>query len=145
VPIPFRDQEELEDLMAAAFLRIEAQADPAGYRGALFQINARGEPLEFTYNRVETPNTFLWRPADIRRAAARKLASSLFGLSPRVPRLLLCLATETPPELFSEDISLIIPVGRIAASLAEVALHGAPDSLAEVLDGPEGQGPLHLL
>ena len=145
MPIPFRDQEELEDLGAAAFLRIEAQADPAGYRGALFQINARGEPLEFTYNRVETPNTFLWRPADIRRAAARKLAGSLFGLSPRVPRLLLCLATETPPELFAEDISLTVPVGRIAHSLAELAPHGTPDGLAEVLDGPDGQEPLHLL
>src|ERR1051325_11650422 len=54
VPIPFRDQDERDEWGTAAYLRLTLDPDRPGYRGALFQINARGEPVEFTYNRVET-------------------------------------------------------------------------------------------
>jgi hypothetical protein len=138
VPIPYRDQEELEDLGAAAFLLIEPQAAPQGFRGALFQINARGEPVEFTYNRVETPSTFLWRPADIQRAVARRLTASLLTMSPRVPRLMFCRAAQIPSALFSEDFVVSVPVARIAVA-AEIEQAGG--ARAETLDGPE---PLHL-
>ena len=114
MPIPFRDQEDLEYLGNAAFLKLEEKGEPSGYRAALFQINARGEPVEFTYNRVDTPNTFLWRAADVRRAAARQLAASLLRLCPRAPRLILCLAEEVPAEVFGEDIAVALPVCRIA-------------------------------
>jgi hypothetical protein len=117
MPIPFQDQEDLDGLGTAAFLLLEASTEPVGYRGALFQINARGEPVEFTYNRVETPNTFLWRPADMRRAALRRLTASLFTLCPRVPRLIFCLAAQTPPELLTQDITTTVAVGRIARTL----------------------------
>jgi hypothetical protein len=66
---------------------------------------------------VETPNTFLWRPTDIRRAALRRLTASLFTLCPRVPRLIFCLAAQTPPELFTHDITTAVPVARIAGAL----------------------------
>ncbi|HWE62173.1 MAG TPA: hypothetical protein VHB98_10730, partial [Chloroflexota bacterium] len=134
---PYRDQEELEDLGTAAFLRLEPQATPAGYRGALFQINARGEPIEFTYNRVETPSTFLWRPADIQRAAARRLTASLLELAPRAPRLIFCLATEVPGDLFSRDLAVSMPICRIATSLQG----NQEEEVAELIEGEE---PLHL-
>jgi hypothetical protein len=114
MPIPFRDQEDLQNLGNAAFLKLEEKTDPPGYRAALFQINARGEPVEFTYNRVDTPNTFLWRPADVKLAAGRQLAASLLKLSPRAPRIILCLAEEIPSEIFGEDIAVALPVCRIA-------------------------------
>lgn len=140
MPIPYRDQEDLDALGTAAYLRLEATAEPIGYRGGLFQINARGEPVEFTYNRVETPSTFLWRPMDIRRAAARRLTGSLLTLCPRVPRLILCLAEETPPELFSQDIEVSVPVCRIAHG-RDVA--PAPGEVAEA-EAADGDEPLHL-
>ena len=99
--IPFRDAIELEELGAAGYLKI--QSHPAGYMGALILINVRGEPLEFTYTRVETPHTFLWRRDDIGRHAARKITASLLSLCPQVPRLMLCLAEEVGSELFEED------------------------------------------
>ncbi len=133
MPIPFQDQEDLDGLGTAAFLLLEASTEPVGYRGGLFQINARGEPVEFTYNRVETPNTFLWRPADIRRAALRRLTASLFTLCPRIPRLIFCLASQTPPELLTQDITAALPVGRIARAL-EVAV---PPEVAESTDDQE--------
>ena len=56
--VPFRDDQELEKLGTAAYLKIEV--DTSGYRGALFIINGWGEPIEFTYTHTETPSTFLW-------------------------------------------------------------------------------------
>ncbi len=114
VPIPFQDAADLEALGAAAFLKIEPAgrvgggessqragrgegggepnrlAGPTGVRGALFLINARGEPLEFAYNRVETPSTFLWRTqrsAAPRRAAPGGLAADGLRPHPAAPAL----------------------------------------------------------
>ena len=134
---PFRDDDDLEELGAAAFIKIEQSARDSVYLGALFVINARGEPLEFAYNLIETPHTFLWRPADLRRHAERKLAASLLGACDAAPALLLCLAEEVGDDLFGRDLALSVPVGRIDRSL------GAPVSAdtGEVLELPE---PVHL-
>ncbi|MFA4835223.1 MAG: hypothetical protein WC749_04020 [Dehalococcoidia bacterium] len=117
--IPFRDDEELEELGAAAYLKIEIEA--SGYRGALFLINGRGEPMEYTYTRIEIPNTFLWRKADIHRYATRKIAASLFSLCPETPKLIFCLAEEAGSELFCQDISVSIPVCRVAPATSPVS------------------------
>ena len=113
MPIPYRDSDDLDELGAVGYLKIEPDTNSLGYLGALFLLNARGEPLEFTYNRIDTPNTFLWRQDDLRRHAARKLTASLFSLCPRTPRLLLCLAKEVGSELFCQDIQVSIPVCRL--------------------------------
>jgi hypothetical protein len=136
VPIPFRDADELAELGAAAFLKLEPTAE-GGYVGALFLVNARGEPLEFAYNRIETPHAFLWRAADLPRHARRKLTASLLGFCARTPRLLLCLAAEVGSELFAQDLRLSIPVGRIAQ-----ALQPAAQSVAEVPEAFEQPAPV---
>ncbi len=114
MPIPFRDADDLEELGAAAYLKIERSENGAAYLGGLLLINARGEPLEFTYNRVDLPQSFLWRPADLRRHAGRKLAVSLFDACGTNPRLLFCLDDEIAGEVFSQDIEVAIPVGRLS-------------------------------
>jgi hypothetical protein len=131
MPIPYRDQDQLDEWGTAAFLRLAADSDRLGYRGALFQINARGEPVEFTYNHVETPNTFLWRPADVRRAALKTLTISLLAACPRVPRVIFGLASEVPNELFCQDIRVSPPVCRIASGLqaTEYSSLEAPETL----------------
>ena len=139
MPVPFQDAEDLETLGAAAFLKIEGAGDGAGYRGGLFLINARGGPLEFAYNRVELPETSLWRRADLRRHAERTLATSLFAVCARTPRLLLCLAEEVDSELFCQDVRVEIPVARIALPLAAASY--AAGEVEETVDEPE---PLHL-
>ncbi|TMA57890.1 MAG: hypothetical protein E6J80_05740 [Deltaproteobacteria bacterium] len=113
MPIPYRDADDLDELGTAGYLKIEPTADGSGYLGALFLINARGEPVEFTYNRIDTPHTFLWRQDDLRRHATRKLTASLFSLCPKTPRLLLCLAQEIGSELFCQDLQISILVCRI--------------------------------
>ena len=87
MPVPFRYDDELEHLGAAAFLRIDP--DEGSYRGALFLIDARGEPLEFAYNRVDVLNRFLWREEQLRRHVCRRLAAALLEICPRVPSVLL--------------------------------------------------------
>jgi hypothetical protein len=136
--IPYRDADDLDELGTVAYLKIEPVADGLGYLGALFLINARGEPVEFTYNRIETPQSFLWRPEDLRRHAARKLTASLFSLCPRTPRLLLCLAKEVGGELFCHDIQVSIPVCRLAPT-SEVF----SPAEAETKDTVSGSEPLH--
>ncbi len=139
MPIPYRDAGDLNELGTAGYLKIEPSSAGSGYLGALFLINARGEPIEFTYNRIETPHTFLWRQADIRRHAERKLTASLLLVCPRTPRILLCLAEEVGSELFCQDIQLSIPVCRIAPAMRATAFSGQ-----ETQEATEASEPMHL-
>ncbi len=125
MPIPYRDADEVEEWGEAGFLKIESSSVGSGYLGALFLINARGEPVEFTYNRIEAPHTFLWRQDDIRRHAERRLTASLLAICPRIPRILLCLAEEVGSDLFCRDIQLSIPVCRIAPVIRATAYSGS--------------------
>jgi hypothetical protein len=118
--IPFRYDDEFKQMGLAAYLKIEPAA--AGYRGALFLINGRGEPVEFTYTHIEIPQAFLWREADIRLHAARRITTALFSLCPRTPTLILCLAAEIDSRLFCHDVSVTIPVCRIAPAAVSVSL-----------------------
>ena len=114
--VPFKDAAELDAGGTAAFLRLVPA--PAGgsrrWGGALFQVNARGAPIEFTYNRLDLPSEALWRPAQLEREAAKALARSLFEAARRTPLVLLCLAAEIDAALFSEDLEVQIPVCRVA-------------------------------
>jgi len=134
LPIPYRDADEVEELGAAGFLKIEEGSSASEFMAALFLVSARGEPLEFAYNRIENPNTFLWRQVDLRRYVERKLTTSLLQVCSRVPTLLLCLADEIGSELFCQDIHVSVPVGRIGEPL-KASAHAATES-AELLDEP---------
>lgn len=118
MPVPFRDNEEVKELGLAAYLKIEPEK--SGYRGAIFMINGRGEPVEFTYTRIEVPHTFLWREADIWIHAAHQMVTSLFSLCRESPKLILCRAGEVNSELFCRSVSVPMPVCRIAPSAAVV-------------------------
>ena len=143
MPIPFRDQDDVDDLGLAAFLRLDAEPDRAAYRGALFQINARGEPVEFTYNRVATPNGFLWRSADLCRAAAKKLTASLLATCSQAPRLLVALAAQVPSDLFCLDLQVATPVCRLATGREPAAFSTL--EVPETLTHPDpAQEPFHL-
>lgn len=130
--IPFRDVTGQEDLGFAGYLRYTNESDGKGVRGALFCINARGEPIEFGFSRIDLPSSFLWRPGDARRHVVLSLSRSLLGACSKEPRLLLGLAEEVPPRVFTEDLELKIPFCRIATSNTVIqAPTEAPERLGE--------------
>lgn len=114
MPIRFVDQDDVEELGYAAFLRIAADAIEPGFIGAILQINARGEPIEFTYSRVVTPEPFLWRAGDLERSALKKLCMSLLSACSTIPSVMFCRASEVPVGLFQAAIHVTVPVGRMA-------------------------------
>jgi hypothetical protein len=118
MPIAFSDVEEIDGLGSAAFLMVERRLDGACCLGALLIISARGEPLEFGYNRVRVPQPFLWRAADLRRYTDRRLTASLLSVCSQQPRLLLCLGDEIGVQLFGEDIRVEVPVARVGGAPA---------------------------
>jgi hypothetical protein len=139
MPIAFSDVEEIDGLGSAAFLMVERRLDGACCLGALLIISARGEPLEFGYNRVRVPQPFLWRAADLRRYTDRRLTASLLSVCSQQPRLLLCLGDEIGVQLFGEDLQVEVPVARVGGS-------PAPDrcvdpETGEVLQVDEWDGP----
>lgn len=122
MPIPFRTP-ELEDLGLAAYLRIIPFEEGGGFDGAFFVINALGEPAEFCYSRIETPRTVLWSRPALKRRVDYELTSALLKVCSSSPILVLARAEETDPELFGEDIRTPVKTGRVASSLATVAMN----------------------
>jgi hypothetical protein len=138
VPIPFNDVDEVdaaEGLGSAAYLTLEPTLDHACCLGALLVISARGEPLEFGYNRVRVPDPFLWRQADLRRHVQRRLAASLLSVCSQQPRLLVCLADEVDLGLFERDLQLEVPVVRVSPPPAP--LRRVDPQTGEVLEETE--------
>ena len=109
MPLPFRDEDDLDALGAAAFLKLVADAD-GSYRGALLQVTARGEPLEFTCNRVLTSSAATGSHAGLRRLALLRLTASLLNASRNEPTIFCYLATDAPEILFGSDIQIAMPV-----------------------------------
>jgi hypothetical protein len=140
MPIPFSDVDDGDGLGSAGFLKLELSSDNACCLGALFVISARGEPLEFGYNRVRVPQPYLWRPADLRRYAERRLTTSLLSVCSHQPRLLLCLVSEIDSELFGQDLHVELPIARIG--VAGSVYRQVETETGEVLE--EEQAPLHV-
>lgn len=118
--VPFRDAAELEAGGTAAYLRVTPGRTRSERLAGLLQVNAKGEPVEFTFSTVHVPSGALWRAGDAERGGLRSLTTSLFQASQRSPLLVLCLAREFPPELFRDELEVLVPVCRLAAD-ADVA------------------------
>ena len=132
--IPFRAARGDDD-RAAAFLRV-IRDEAGGYDGALFVMNARGEPLEFVSSRIEAPRTRLWRQEDLQRRAARELAGVLFNAVTSRPAVVFARADEVEADLFVSDIETPVATCRVAAQTMPAggtADGGAEDAEA---DGP---------
>ena len=113
--IPFRDSAELDAGGTAAYLRLIEGRTKSERLAGLLQVNAKGEPVEFTFAVAQIPRGPLWRAGDAERGGMRSLTISLFQTSQRSPLLLLCLMREVPPELFRDEIQVLVPVCRLAA------------------------------
>lgn len=86
------------------YLRFVDEEDATGIRGALFLTTGRGDPLEFGFTRVDVHDSILRRQGDGRRQAVSLLVKALFEATKLGPVLILGIAEEIPPEVFTEDI-----------------------------------------
>lgn len=109
-PVSFRDAEQVSGLGNAGYLRLLPADGEGRYLSALLTVNARGEPVEFTWNELRMNHPALWKGIDRKRYAAKRLISSLLKRCAAAPLFLLYLLNEIPPELFREDLLLSIPV-----------------------------------
>ena len=148
MPVPFRYLREDDGLGLAGYLRFVSEEDGRGMRAALFLVNARGEPIDFTFSRIDVSASFLWRTGDAKRNAVSRLAATLFEACPRVPSLLIALSSEVHPRVFTEDLLLDVPICRVsdtgdvprALSETEESLNGQVH-LFWVAKPPEGNAP----
>lgn len=113
MPIPFRNAAQIEAGGNAAFIRIMQGSNAQERIGAILQVNALGEPIEFVFNKMQVPSGALWRGDDLRRYVNRMLLASLFQASQRAPLVLCCLAHEIDAQTFSEDLQVQIAVCRV--------------------------------
>ena len=115
MPVPFRDLNDDADLGLAGFLRFEEESSGKGIRAALFLMTGRGEPVEFSFTRIDVAGSFLWRAGEAHQHAVTALSKALFESVSRKPTLLLVLAGEVPPRVFTEDLEVQVPMCRIAS------------------------------
>src|SRR5579859_2567436 len=112
MPIPFHDVDDVDELGAAGFLKVEPLPGTGAVIG-LFVVNARGEPLEFAFNRLELTHPFLWTERLARAHLERRLVTSVLSVCSHNPRLLLCLVSELDETLLGRDLRLEVPLARI--------------------------------
>src|SRR6266851_263710 len=135
--VPFRDAAELEAGGTAAYLRITPGRTRSERLAGLLQLNAKGEPVEFAFSTVQIPSGALWKAGQAERGGLRSLTTSLFQASQRTPLLLLCLAREVPPDLFRDELEVLLPVCRLAAETDVAELdRGEVAELAELAAEP---------
>ena len=136
MPIPFHDVEDVDELGSAGFLKLEALVGhlgmTSGAAAGLLVINARGEPLEFAFNRIALNHPALWGERLARGHLQRRLVASLLSVCSHDPRLLVCLADEIDASLFGHDLRVEVPVACISTVLP--GEHVVDQITGEVLD-----------
>lgn len=85
----YRDQHELADLGTAGFLVYQTDADRREYAAALLQINARGEPVEFTHRCQKISATGRLLTNEAFRSIGQELTRSLLEACSTFPAILL--------------------------------------------------------
>ena len=131
MPVPFDDHRmESNQCGAVAWLRFIEEQGGTGIRAALFQTSGVGEPLDFCFTRVNLRESLGQRGTVGTRTLA-SLAKSLFQSAASSPTLILGLADEVSPSLFTDDIRVRVPFCRIknSGSLTHApSEHGDPDN-----------------
>jgi hypothetical protein len=128
MPIPFHDAESIDELGSAAYLRLFCISDePQHWAGCLFLINARGEPLEFVFNRVELLPTILWGAGSARSAATRRLIGTLFDAVELTPALIFVSECDATDEVFGANRSVLPDVPDIRVTVPHASVNGGSD------------------
>ena len=132
LPVPFRDLTAGDGDEAAGYLRFIDEPDGKGIRGALFIVSSRGQPVDFSFTRIDVHSGFLWRAGEARRQAVTSLTKALFQAATRVPDVILALANEVPPRVFTEDLEVGVPLCRV--TMAEMTVQAGSEEEERLSD-----------
>ena len=128
MPVPFDDPPpEAARANAVAWLRFVGEEDGGGVRAALFQTTSQGEPLELCFARA-TRRGSAEPPGTGDPGARAGLAKSLFRAVEASPMLVLGLADEVPPRLFTDTIRLQVPLCLFRIGAPGAYRRSGPDS-----------------
>ena len=115
MPIPFNSSRNSETLGVVGFLKLQDEQQGGGIRAALLATSASQLlPLEFCFTRMDVSDSVLLGVGQSRRVAIVSLIEELFRSMNRVPDVILGLADEIPPLVFSEEIRTEVPVCRVS-------------------------------
>ena len=118
MPIPFDSARDGETPGVIGFLRLLDEQQERGIRAALLGTSARLLPLEFCFTRVDVADSVLWEEGQARRVAIVSLIRELFRSANRAPDVILVLADDIPPLVFSEELRVEIPLCRVSTDPA---------------------------
>lgn len=105
MPVPFHDTSGAGSPGAVGWLRFVGEQDGRGVRATLFETSARGDPLGFSFDRIEYQGA-------TSESDSLSLAKSLFRSSTTTPALLFSLADEMPPPGF-DALNIGLPFCRV--------------------------------
>lgn len=131
--VPYRDRSGGPSGGSAGYLCMQDEA--GGLRGALFVVNELGEPVEFSFSRVDVPSSFLWRAGEARRHAARALTMVLFDAVASTPDVLVSTPQDVPSVVLVDDLEVEVPVCHLVRTMVRdegddlhaVWLNGQPE------------------
>ncbi len=118
MPVPFESSRNGDTSGVIGFLRLLNEGHGTGIRAALFAASALDVPLEFCFTRMDLADSVLWRKGEARRVAALSLIRTLLHSANRTPDVILGMADEIPPLVFTEDIRVDVPVCRVSTDPA---------------------------
>ena len=94
---------------AVAWLRFVEERGGQGVRAALLQTSGGGEPLGFSFTRIDRDDSAIRRPVRARCAAMETLAATLMRAASPAPALVLGLASEVPIEALAGGLPVELP------------------------------------
>ena len=130
MPIPFDSARDCYTPGVIGFLRFLDEEQGKGIRAALFAASSLHLPLEFCFTRVDVADSVLWEEGQARRVAIVSLIRELFRSINRTPDVILGLADEIPPLIFSKELRVDIPVCRVSRDPAP--RRGASEELEQL-------------
>ena len=115
MPIPFDDSTETGRSSSVAWLRFVDEEEGDGIRAALFETSGLGEPLSFSFTRIDRSDPSLYLPETMnwRQSAVFSLAKSLLGSATGSPTLIYGLADEIPLLVVADALRVGLPFCRV--------------------------------
>ena len=112
--LSFIDDDDISGFGRAGFIVVVSSPHHTSVQGALFQINVRGQPIEFSYGQVILPDPFLWKADDLHRAGVQRLIVAMCQAASQEPTLLMFQRQDLPDGLFRSEIQTTTSVCVLA-------------------------------